>query len=60
MYYKILKISLFKKLKIKLFVKKRQKAKYIYIYIFFKANPKHTHNYKQNMLVPGMSMKFSK
>ena len=32
MYYKILKISLFKKLKIKLFVKKRQKAKNIYIY----------------------------
>ena len=59
MYYKILKISLFKKLKIKLFVKKDKKQN-IYIYIYFKANPKHTHNYKQNMLVPGMSMKFSK
>lgn len=58
MYYKILKISLFKKLKIKLFVKKRKKAKNNFF--FFKANPKHTQNYKQNMLVPGMSMKFSK
>lgn len=59
MYYKILKISLFKKLKIKLFVKKRKKAKNKFFF-FFKANPKHTQNYKQNMLVPGMSMKFSK
>jgi len=57
-YYKILKISLFKKLKIKLFVKKNKKQK---IKIFFlKENPKLTHNYKQNMLVPRMSMKFSK